>query len=197
MPADRSRSASKPARCCSVGRTARSIARMVEGAAPAVGAAHIWARSPATLAPISRVTGPSRCKRCRCSSVSALMRRSSGKRMVRSASCIAQIRSWMALSRSRERRGHGGRARRLIRSIACAKAVRNSPNTLRCDASGTTACSIRSTNASASAAADVPLQRSAAESGAVAVVVASLTWFWIAGRLRGARRSSAAEAAKA
>jgi hypothetical protein len=48
------------------------------------------------------------------------------------------------------------------------------------------ACSIRSINALASAAADVLLQRSADESGAFVGDVASLTWL-AAGRLRGTR----------
>src|SRR3981189_3144056 len=86
--------------------------------------------------------------------------------MVRSASCIAQIRSWIGLRRPARVVGKAVGQVALIRSIACAKAARSCSSTVRCDALGAMACSIRSINALASAAADVLLQRSADESGA-------------------------------
>ena len=88
--------------------------------------------------------------------------------MVRSASCIAQIRSWIALSRP------------------VSVAARSCSSTSRCDGLGAMACSIRSINALASAAADVLLQRSADETGAFAGDAASLTWS-AAARRRGPR----------
>src|SRR3977135_4454335 len=106
--------------------------------------------------------------------------------MVRSASCIAQIRSWLGLGRPAGGVGQGVGQVALIRSIACAKAARSCSSTFRCDALGAMACLIRSINALASAAADVLLQRSADESGAFAGDAASLTWL-AAGRLRGTR----------
>src|SRR5262245_14025622 len=107
---------------------------------------------------------------------------------------MAQIRSWIAVSRSAAVEGAAAGQVALTRSIACAKAVRSCSSTSRCDALGSMACSIRSINASASAVADVLPQRPAADaSGAVAGDAASLTWL-VGGPLCLTLRSSASEA---
>ena len=102
----------------------------------------------------------------------------------------------MALSRSVNVAGTRAGQAALIRSIACTKEARSCSSTSRCDALGPMARSIRSINASASAAAEIVPQRSADESGAFAGGAASLTWL-AAGRLRLVRGSSSSEAANA
>jgi len=81
---------------------------------------------------------------------------------------MIQIRSWMALSRSVKVAGTRAGQVALIRSTACTKAARSCSSASRRDALGPTACSIRSINASASAAAEMLPQGSADESGAFA-----------------------------
>src|SRR3982074_1319198 len=111
---------------------------------------------------------------------------SRGNRMGCFALCIAQIRAWIALSRSVRVVGKAVGQVALIRSIACSKAARSCSSTFRCDALGAMAFSIPSIHALPSAVADVLLQRWADESGAFAGDAASLTWL-AAGRLRGPR----------